>query len=564
MMIPTPILRNANSDTSMYRGQALAQLRILKQQMQLGNLKIGTRTVDFGNGVTCFCNICFNLEEVFIRIARINNDIVSIAGIIFHPRSGKITQIAYTEYTANELGSNPVSRYTPGVVGGWANGVTPLTTGYVFPLVDEDNASFVLNAKDSGLFSGSEGNYGNLYWSNGATTLSWRGTPTRHFRLPNSIEIPGISTFETSVHGLWEDTPQYTTFGTNLYQGGIVLAKAPHYSWPYNGSGVGGQCLILGAMQDTKGIIYIVTQSDHYNAPESVKLGDTDHPLTKSGFWLTLWKSGSQLDKWDLISEFNYGRNGLPWFGNSNGTEFVCSNGDRLTASGAFSGHAGTGGGTYKEVSVLRETSGNVNYYSAFSMSFEATYSGDDYSEYKGLIPVSSPIGLTFSASSALQSTPGVSKTYTGEFPILTQIAPLILGGPDAWTGNPGNFWVSGGEGPYSWTYPSNSCSPNVGSISVRDCHGSSVTRPLRLSGNGYWLYNEDLCCVEAADVPADIVDRLECYVNCNVICIETSYTTKRCYNLIIGWAGGWEGLCNSCGPLNANIQTSSSSWACP
>jgi hypothetical protein len=60
----------------MYRGQAMAQLRILKQQMSLGRLTIGSRTVNLGTAqrilddgsvetvqVICTCKICFNLEE---------------------------------------------------------------------------------------------------------------------------------------------------------------------------------------------------------------------------------------------------------------------------------------------------------------------------------------------------------------------------------------------------------------------------------------------------------------------------------------------------------------------
>lgn len=334
----------------LYRGPALAQLRILKQEMQLGGLKIGTRTVNLGNGVTCFCKICFNIEEVYIHVpVKPDESTVSITGIILHPRSGGIVSIPFREYIYTDFGSvYQIKRITRGVVGGWSQGKTVLTSWYPFPLDDADNASFFWGRQVDSKKGASEvsrftmpGKYGNLYWTNDAawdpTTkiwnkpflcLSWRGTPTRHFRLPSSINLPGLSIVERVVSGLMTgDIPDHTAFGTCLYQGGAILSYAPRYSWPAGESL--DRCLILGAMQNSSGAIFIVTQNDHYGKPSGA-----------GGFFIGVWSnvlsistSNIRVDGWELLLEVAHTRMGVPWFGNSSGTAFVCGNGDSVTIS---------------------------------------------------------------------------------------------------------------------------------------------------------------------------------------------------------------------------------------
>ena len=392
-MATTPTMPGAGYEENLYRGQAMAQLRILKQQMAIGGLKIGSRRVDLGNGVTCFCNICFNKEDVYVMVPRVGGGeevtTESFTGIIIHPRSGGIEPFQYTEYVSTDFGSIAEIHYMYGVAGGWLDGVTPYSTQYIYPMNATGNTNFVKGLHTKTVTkTGSDpketvtevakfvapGLYGNLYWDNGAVwdaetetwdkpyiALSWKGTPTRHFRLPSNIEIPGFSTFETSVPGMIEDKPEYTAFGTKLYCRGLVVAEAPHYSWPYNNSGVNGRCLILGAMRNTQGVTYIVCQSDHKLAPSFiwqysdgvVKSGETEtylaenplvtlvhtRELTSPGFFIGLWKRGKytelfSVDGWGLVSEHAYSRNGLPWFGKADGTEFVCGNGDTLSAVG--------------------------------------------------------------------------------------------------------------------------------------------------------------------------------------------------------------------------------------
>jgi hypothetical protein len=498
-IVPTPLMPGAGIKEAPYRGPAMAQLRILKQQMQTVGLKVGSRLTDLGNGVTCSCRICFNLEEVFILgVEKKSGDFVAVSGgVILHPRSGAIQNLEYTEYTYNsETGITTTVYSSAGVIGGWKNGTEVLNTSFIYPLVDADDASFLVfssaNQSFRGKFLNAVGNYGNLYWCNDKQdpdyeTLSWRGTPTRHFRLPSGMELPGLSILETNVTMGLVDLPQYTTFGTKLYKSGSVLAQSPLWSWPQNQGGTEGRCLILGAARNkVDGKVYIVAQSDHYSAPATALLGTETHTLVSPGIWLTLWKTGTQLGGWDLVSETLYERNGLPWFANYSGSEFICSNGDRLTSGGVLTQAVGTTG-TYQETATTRSPpSEGKFYYDLAQMSFSATFVGSDYSEHKGSVAVSSPINLAFSVASVVAATADVSHTYEGTFPyFIPDPGVLTVSGSDYYPG--GTYTASGGQPGYTWEYPAEgSCGTQT--ITVTDACGATASMSVRMP-LGVWVF---------------------------------------------------------------------------
>lgn len=524
----------------------MAQMRILKDYMKLAKLNTYSRVITLANGVVITCQKSFNREDIFITMppseyVEYTETIESISGIILHPRSGAITDISYIEYVSGLYGSSPVTRNAKGVAGGWGKGGTVLDSHYIYPLDDSDNASFYkgslttdtisngvvvsTNIDDESYGFTSSGVYGNLYWDNGAVynisdkswdkpyvILSWRGTPTRHFRLPSNIDIPGFSLFETASPGMFEDTPQYTSFGTKLYQGGDVISEAPSYSWPYNNSGVQGRCLILGAMQDADGVKYIVTQSDHYYTPkvvwqntdDSIHTGDSatgsevqvEHALTKPGFWLTLWRSKRSEDKsklyidgWELVSEVNYGRNGLPWFGNLSGTLFTCGNGDTLTSSGVLSIKSPTYG-HWSESAVLTSvaTVGNPPYwsvgtkfYDSSNMTFESLYSGKVYHEFNGDADEYAPTSFSFHAESSVQATDSLYKVFDGVKRVRANLAlnPLRNYMPDSW--DIGRQFIGGGGDTYTWSdgVDANGYITKAGlcSVTVTDCFNRTATQ---------------------------------------------------------------------------------------
>lgn len=411
MITVPPQMRTAGPAEYTYRAIGMQEMFKLKQQLALGKLNMGTRRVKLENGVEITCTVCFGKADIYVKIPPVvsgRNVVVEAVttGFFLHPRSGTITQFPYYEYVKDDYGSHEETRHAFGISGGWTNGTTPLSQNSIFPLVDEDNASFrVTEDKDSNIdggFAGSSGSYGNLYWWNGDAynpiLLSWHGTPTRHFRVPYNINIPGISNLETYMPGLIEDTPKYTCFTQKLYQNGSVLAESPRFSWPYNASGPAGhQCLILGACSN-KGAIYIATLSDHYLAPayyasfsdggyaegesDSVKTDYLfNHPnasvvlernLTKPGYFLTLWKQGTQINGWDFVSESAYGDYGVPFFANEDGTSFVDSLGTVVDIYGAIT-YPVVNKGLYSETAI---DAGDNNY------RFDALYNSFTASEY--------------------------------------------------------------------------------------------------------------------------------------------------------------------------------------
>jgi len=119
-------------------------------------------------------------------------------GIVCHPRSQNEVN---TYVIPAGLYGQPAMDVIA-IDGGWTtneDGVfTELTTSYAYPLVDADNASFLLSgdtAVDTGEFLGTEGNYGNIYWHNdniaALSIISYKGIPTRHFMLTQQDTING-------------------------------------------------------------------------------------------------------------------------------------------------------------------------------------------------------------------------------------------------------------------------------------------------------------------------------------------------------------------------------------
>jgi len=96
-MIPTPTTpKGLSKDEAMYRGAALGQLAILRNQLNLGGLKEGTRSVDLGNGVVVTCRISYNKEDIFVYVptAEVPQEVVKDAvygAFVFHVCSGEIT-----------------------------------------------------------------------------------------------------------------------------------------------------------------------------------------------------------------------------------------------------------------------------------------------------------------------------------------------------------------------------------------------------------------------------------------------------------------------------------------
>jgi len=526
--VPTPTApKGLSQQEALYRRAALSQLHILKQQMTLGGLKEGTRSVNLGNGVVVTCRISYNKEDIFVYVPTVIADqpatsTESIAtGIVIHPRIGSVHLIAHME-------NGEWKSVIHGVSGGWKDGKTLLDTNYIYPLVDGDNASYGITAigdEPKGSFLRSNGNYGNLYWWNGDSNkpvlLSWKGTPTRHFRLDSTTYINGLVEQETTSPGEFEDVVYYTSFGQNIYQNGVVFAAAPKWNWPRNGQ---DRCFILGAMKDSSGTVWSVMQSDRYNAPKNIYIfsdghrietEDTadkgsylaEHPSVtllfeksypdKLGIYTMLWKLGGPVDGWAFVAEHNTGRQGLPWFGNASGTIFAGPYGSTLDTLGSLT-QQDVSFGVYTEPEEVCSDS-----------SFSAHYEGTAFSEFRVDNRITTTTSFEFYSSSTKSSTSVGVKVFSGDFDVLydpevyTPQPLTAIGGTDAIVVGQGVYIETvGGQGEITITYSGFTVENGIvtsapcamdgdseagGSITATDACGGTATWKARLP-NGVWV----------------------------------------------------------------------------
>ena len=464
------------------------------------------------------------------------------ASIFIHPRQGEVKLFPYYTWESGVAGVYAMPhREVYGVAGGWMDGKTALSGEYIYPMIDEDNASYELtstSAEDeniTGGFAGSSGNYGNLYWYNGddddPVFLSWKGTPTRHFRLGNNIEIDGFSVQETAIKGAVEDMPVFTAFGNKIYQNGTVIYTAPRWNWPYTGQ---DRCFVLGAMQDNSGVVWAMMQSDRYNVPKYVTYfsdghriasdneGDKSFYLTtnsgvtiafakeypnKLGIFTMLWKQGGPVDGWTFVAEWNTGRQGLPWFGNKSGTEFVNPLGSVVTVAGSLV-HKPTSVGRYTEEVVLGMAESSM----CESGKITALFSDQYPFEYALDAKVYGSVELSFLAQSSRTAAEERTKIYTGSFkaiydPTIPEQVPVAL----HWDGGTnvivnGEYFIGGaggGQGTIVYSYngftvgddgiiayqtPCEDGFSAMGSVTATDTCGDSITREVRLTSVGMWL----------------------------------------------------------------------------
>lgn len=413
-IIQKGIVRNETIYTQKYYAMGLQQLAILKQFMSYSNINVLSRIVNVGNGVKIHCEVNFLRESINIILPEVidnkHEDIrteIYYSGIICHPRSGPIQYFSFSKSSSDGIVTSAEYFKRRGVGGGWEYGDTELigaSYDSLFPLIDDDRASFLIGTSLKQLFVNDKkanspilskvsqfiepGAYGNLYWTNNSKwddetlswdkkfeSVSWKGTPTRHFRVPTNYNIPLLSILASSHYGAFDDVNTYTTFGTELYKSGSVYLDAPSFSWPENGGSVNGKSLILGANTN-----YIITLNDHMEAPnyfwcfsDGTSLSGNDKqtvsdylssvndvlpnpdPPTKllsefelesPGYFLGIWTNIPTLNSdrsltfdkirtngWELIGETRYSRNGLPWFSDQTMQNFVCSNGDKIEIS---------------------------------------------------------------------------------------------------------------------------------------------------------------------------------------------------------------------------------------
>lgn len=230
-MVPTPTNPGMTSEEALYRGAALAQLRILKQQMQLGGLSQGKRSITLSNGIQVFCNICGNKEDVYVRIPEVHKqaDILhndnKVYGFVFIPRSGNVKEDIFISDNGDKI-----PYYYIDSIGFDDKGVEfitdenhhfPYPVNQSYPNYKKPFASKRLSKHNADnakwmYFTNIGFSYGNTDWIGNYTgdytpTLSWLGSPSRYFD-----RNPIIS-----------NRLFYNDFSSDIYSRGEVLATLP-------------------------------------------------------------------------------------------------------------------------------------------------------------------------------------------------------------------------------------------------------------------------------------------------------------------------------------------------
>lgn len=223
-----------------------------------------------------------------------------------HPRSGSVAKIPYYD--------NQMNLYTLTGIdgGGWRqDGETyeELATRWGFPLVNDDNGTFLVTADEQleVAWAGKAAeNYGNIWWQgqgDNPPVLSWRGPPSVQFSLPGDLRIPGLSQVETTVSG----REYYTTFGCYLYQGGAYLCHGPQwFADDELATLVVGACYATTAAGKQWLVAICITR------------------MAAGSFSLQVWRSCDVGKNWQILNEFPAtGRARVPAFIAADGRAFV-------------------------------------------------------------------------------------------------------------------------------------------------------------------------------------------------------------------------------------------------
>lgn len=209
-MIPTPTTPGMGSEEALYRGAALAQLRILKQQMQLGKLFIGNRKIKLDNGVEILCNIAGRHESVRVvlpdTVPAVSTKVADAVthGFAMHPRTDQYPDGADFSSPLDGGGYQPLDYDT--------------ATSVMFPAYDDDHGTMLLYQNNTAWRAKIQipENYGILSWVSKDKTVTWRGWPAITLAPGRTTSVEGV----TSLDAQTSYNTYYTPLAPYLYVNG--------------------------------------------------------------------------------------------------------------------------------------------------------------------------------------------------------------------------------------------------------------------------------------------------------------------------------------------------------
>jgi len=242
------------------------------------------------------------LDDCIIRIRKYDSEdgviqfiTEGISGFVFHPRTGSVE---YVSLFGGEIN-------TPIIRGGWGYNTTTksieaLTTSCVFPIIDSDNASFLMTP-DGGISNVEHllenSGYGNFYTVADDIVYSWKGSPNIHSQVSCQFPIPCVG-----------DGRSCSGFYHNIYSGGVVVGVGPK---------VGSSFAYILGLRFIDGVFYAVVNYEEGSTLITALVSTKTFDLIGTN--------------WDVILTSSLRYPDLPWY-IINSTSAVCSNGDTLTA----------------------------------------------------------------------------------------------------------------------------------------------------------------------------------------------------------------------------------------
>jgi|PlaIllAssembly_1097288.scaffolds.fasta_scaffold13344_2 hypothetical protein len=251
-MYSTINLHDADTTKNLLRGEAKAQLAVLRRQMQLGKLTVGTRKVYYSTGVVISCSINFGKEDIIISLP----SGVKQLGIVI--RTHLIRGFACVPNSAvglYDIGDANVSKRLVYNDGAWT-----VSKGTVKQYITDELGDTKIRYKESSLDCGNTDWKGPVLPEGNAESrviLTWRGPATRYFPLNSSKHYPNLTTIDTE----YLLSTIYTPFTPNVYEGGKILAIGPKANFPYSDLELDNHAQILGAAKNANGHLFVIVKA---------------------------------------------------------------------------------------------------------------------------------------------------------------------------------------------------------------------------------------------------------------------------------------------------------------